>query len=475
MDDVNLALTMQTSSLLPLGEKDLPEAPPFRKLIGPSFIILGLGLGSGEVILWPYLSSNYGLGLIWGMVLGITMQFFINMEVERYALINGESIFVGFARILKWLPTWFIISTFLGFGWPGIGLAGATLLGSAIGIENTHLIGIIVFVIIGLILSLGKVLYKTVETIEKYLIIIGVPLIMILTFYLAEKADFVALAQGIIGQGDGFMFLPIGIVIGQFLAAVTYAGAGGNLNLAQSCYVRDKGYGMGCYADKITSLFTEKGGKKKFSLTGNTFPVNEENLKRFKKWWKAINLEHLLIFWMLGLITMLTLSLLAYTTTFGKGLDTSGIQFVISEAYEIGIETLPFIGTLFLVVTGIMLLATQLTVLDSSSRIMTENFLLLRKTGEFNVSKVYYIILWTQILFGIAVFSAGFDHPLTLIILGAIINAFTMFVYTGLILFLNNRLLAKELRPSIFRNGVLFATFIFLGVFCTLTAIEKLS
>ncbi len=466
---------MQTSSLLPLGEKDLPEAPPFRKLIGPSFIILGLGLGSGEVILWPYLSSNYGLGLIWGMVLGITMQFFINMEVERYALINGESIFVGFARILKWLPTWFIISTFLGFGWPGIGLAGATLLGSAIGIENTHLIGIIVFVIIGLILSLGKVLYKTVETIEKYLIIIGVPLIMILTFYLAEKADFVALAQGIIGQGDGFMFLPIGIVIGQFLAAVTYAGAGGNLNLAQSCYVRDKGYGMGCYADKITSLFTEKGGKKKFSLTGNTFPVNEENLKRFKKWWKAINLEHLLIFWMLGLITMLTLSLLAYTTTFGKGLDTSGIQFVISEAYEIGIETLPFIGTLFLVVTGIMLLATQLTVLDSSSRIMTENFLLLRKTGEFNVSKVYYIILWTQILFGIAVFSAGFDHPLTLIILGAIINAFTMFVYTGLILFLNNRLLAKELRPSIFRNGVLFATFIFLGVFCTLTAIEKLS
>jgi len=32
---------------LALGSKDLPEAPPLRKLIGPSFIILGLGLGSG--------------------------------------------------------------------------------------------------------------------------------------------------------------------------------------------------------------------------------------------------------------------------------------------------------------------------------------------------------------------------------------------------------------------------------------------
>ena len=34
-----------------LKTKTLPEALSLRKLIGPSFIILGLGLGSGEVIL----------------------------------------------------------------------------------------------------------------------------------------------------------------------------------------------------------------------------------------------------------------------------------------------------------------------------------------------------------------------------------------------------------------------------------------
>lgn len=32
----------------------LPKAPPLKSLIGPSFIILGLGLGSGEIILWPF-------------------------------------------------------------------------------------------------------------------------------------------------------------------------------------------------------------------------------------------------------------------------------------------------------------------------------------------------------------------------------------------------------------------------------------
>ena len=118
-----------------------------------------------------------------------------------------------------------------------------------------------------------------------------------------------------------------------------------------------------------------------------------------------------------------------------------------------------------------MLFATQLTVLDSTTRIITENILLL-KDGQsaFNVSKVYYLVLWLQILFGISVFSLGFDQPLTLIILGAVINAFSMFVYTGILLWLNNRSLAKELRPARWRNCVLALTFIFFGSFCVVTA-----
>ena len=106
----------------------MPEAPRFRKLIGPSFILLGLGLGSGEVILWPYLVANWGLGIIWGAILGITFQFFMNMEIERYALTKGESIFVGLARKFKFFPIWFIFSTLAGFIWPGIAAASAKLL-----------------------------------------------------------------------------------------------------------------------------------------------------------------------------------------------------------------------------------------------------------------------------------------------------------------------------------------------------------
>ncbi len=463
--------------MTPLGRKTLPQAPALRQLLGPSFIILGLGLGSGEVILWPYMASNYGLGIVWGILVGITMQFFINMEVERYALVHGESVFVGFARLWRWFPVWFIASTFLGFGWPGIGLFGATLFGHVLGGVDPRVLGVGIFLAIGAILTLGSVLYKTVETLQKYLIGIGVPFIAILTYYLADVSDLQLLAKGLVGMGsvDGvpYFFLPEGVVFGTFLGALAYAGAGGNLNLAQSCYVRDKGYAMGAYADKITGIISGKE-QKAFSLTGHTFESTPENLRTFRTWWKLVNTEHFLVFWLLGLFTMLTLSLLAFITTFGLEGNASGIAFVVNEAVAIGRETLPIVGSLFLIVTGTMLCATQLTVLDSTSRIMTENVLVLTPKATHNVSRSYYVVLWMQIFFGIAVFLAGFDQPLTLIILGAMLNAFSMFVYTGILLWMNNRLLAPELRPALWRNLVMLCTFVFLGAFCFITAAEKL-
>lgn len=451
------------------ARKPLPPAPKLRKLIGPSFIILGLGLGSGEVILWPYLTSNFGLGMAWAIVLGITMQFFINMEVERYAIIHGESIFVGFARRWKWLPAWFILSTFFGFGWPGIGLAGAMLVSGALGVDHVHQVAIVLFLCIGFFLTLGRVLYKSVEKLQMVVIGLGVPFIFLLALYLSRSADVVALARGLMGQGEGFWFLPMGVPLATFLGALAYSGAGGNLNLAQSCYVRDKGYGMGRYADRITSLITGEGSSQQISLRGSTFAITDENMKRWHKWWKVTNLEHLFIFWGLGLVMMVLLSFLSYVTTFGAAGNAEGIHFILQEAAVIAERTLPVFGMLFLVATGLMLLATQLTVLDSTSRIMTENALLLFKKRTARVSLWYYLILWTQIFFGIAVFSLGFDQPRELIVLGAVVNAFTMFISTGLLFLFNNRVLARPFRPSLWRNAALLFTFIFLGFFCGVT------
>ena len=460
-------------ALKPLSINPLPSPLPLKKLIGPSFIFLGLGLGSGEIILWPYLTANFGMGIIWAALLGITFQFFMNMEIERYALVHGESVFVGLARKLKYISFWFLLSTFIPWIWPGIIASSAKLFGATVGITDTTYLTIILLIVIGLILSLGPVLYKTVESFQKILISIGVPTIFGLSVILADKTDFTALAKGTVGIGDGYMFFPEGIVMASFLAAFAYAGAGGNLNLAQSFYVREKGYGMGKYAGRITSLFTGKG--EEVSLTGSRFEVNSESLISFKQWWRNINIEHFVIFWITGGITIALLGLLSYTTVFGLEGNKQGIGFVINEGKVIGEKLFPFAGTFFLIVGGLMLFGTQLTVFDATSRILSENIVisLHQKLSERNIPKVYYIVLWLQILAGIVILLLGFTEPLALLVTAAMLNAVAMFVHIGLTLWLNSTSLDKPLRPSLVRKSAMLLAFLFYGGFSAFVVYDR--
>lgn len=452
--------------------KELPDPPKsFLKILGPSFILLGLGLGSGEIILWPYLSSNFGLGIIWAAVLGITIQFFWNMEIERYALIMGESVFVGFRKLGRLLPFWFILSTFLGFGWPGIIASSAKILSEALTIKQFSLpavqagnLAILLLLLIGIILTLGPSLYKTVERFQKVVIGLGIPFILLLTLLLAKSTDWFSLFNGLVGRGQNYFLLPSDLPLLTFLGALAFAGAGGNLNLSQSFYIKERGYAMGKYSGKISSLIT--GKEEKVNLEGQTFETNLQNLKKFKQWWRVVNLEHGIIFWLTGAFTILLLALLAYSTTFGKAGNLAGIDFIINESKMIGLSLGNILGWLFLLGTGIMLFATQFTVLDSTSRIITENVLLAsRRLQRIKVNIIYYSILWLQIFFGIVIFLLGFSEPRTLITIGAVINALAMFAGIGLTFWLNLKTLPQPLQPSIFRRLILLFSFLFFGFF----------
>jgi hypothetical protein len=451
--------------------EEIPPAPSFKKLLGPSFILLGLGLGSGELIMWPYLTSNFGMGIIWAALLGVTMQFFMNMEIERYALVRGESVFVGLARVGKIFPVWFIFSTLIPWIWPGIITSSAVILGEVFGITNIKLFSVILLLLVGVILTLGPVLYKTQESIQKYIVLIGTPFILILSFFLAKTPDWIKLGEGLIGKGDGFWFLPAAIPFASFFGAVAYAGAGGNLNLAQSFYIKEKGFGMGKYAGRITSLLT--GKTEKISLTGTKFVLDEIQMSRFRKWWHLINFEHGIVFWFIGSLTIISLAFLSYVTVFGNG-NIGNISFIVKESLVIGQKTFPFLGRAFLVVAGFMLFSTQLGVMDTTSRILAENLTLtsLKVFPSVQIRRNFYLFLWLQIVLGIVVIVAGFTQPFALLTLSAVLNAVAMFVHVGLILFLNLRKLEKPIRPSFFRVAILVVTFIFFGYFSVRTFVS---
>jgi len=299
---------------------------------------------------------------------------------------------------------------------------------------------------------------------------------------LASPADFAATAQGIVGQGDGYFLLPAGIAMTSFLAALAYSGAGGNLNLSQSFYIKEKGLGMGKYAGRITSVLTAKttAPSNKSLLTGTKFPANAENVREFRRWWRVVNAEHFVVFWLTGTVTIVLLSLLAYVTTFGSDAKTAGdISFVLREGARIGELLAPAVGTFFLIIVGLTLFGTQLTVYDAVGRIMTENTILASRgrIAERHIPRTYYITLWLLILSAIAITLSGFTQPLQLIFIAAVMNAVAMFIHVGLTLWVNKTLLPKPIRPNTWRTVAMVLAFLFYGgfsVFVIVTELHKL-
>ncbi len=435
---------------------ELPEPISLKKSIGPSVILLGLSLGSGELIMWPYLVSQYGLGIIWGGAAGITFQYFLNTEIMRYTLAWGESVFVGWRRWSRLIPLWFVFSTVIPWALPGFVTTSASMLQYLIPGLSIKFTAICLLLLTGLIISSGKTLYKTMERVQFILLSLGIPTIAFLTFYLARGADWLALAHGLVGQGEGYRWLPSGIALGAFLGAFAYSGAGGNLNLSQSSYIKEKGFGMGKYAAKISSLLS---GKQVARLDGQLFTLSAANLSRFRRWWRLVREEHAIVFWGIGLLTILLLAVLSAASTRIAGRPGGeGLTFFAHEAEMIGGSTYPIFGSIFVAVGALMIFTTQLGILESASRIISENLLLFKHPiqAEVNASKTFYFVLWAELGFSILFLISGISEPLALLTLGALLNAAAMMVAFILILFLNRRL-PKPIRPTLVRQFILVA------------------
>src|ERR671917_946685 len=116
------------SKYLPAVEdRDLPEPRGLRNYMGASVILLATALGSGELILWPYITSQVGLALVWLSVVGITVQYFLNMEIERYTLATGETAVTGFSRMWVGWSVIMILGAILPNTFPGWAASGGAV------------------------------------------------------------------------------------------------------------------------------------------------------------------------------------------------------------------------------------------------------------------------------------------------------------------------------------------------------------
>jgi hypothetical protein len=157
-----------TKNLPPMEVRELPEPLPLGKLIGASVILLATALGSGELLIWPYITTQAGVGLLWLATLGFLSQYFLNMEIERYTLATGETAVTGFSRFWKLWGIVFVLGAILPNAFPGWAASAATSLTFLFGLSDTTVPWIVTILLlsIDLAITVSPVVYNTIERVE---------------------------------------------------------------------------------------------------------------------------------------------------------------------------------------------------------------------------------------------------------------------------------------------------------------------
>jgi hypothetical protein len=455
---------------LPTREvRDLP-APPrnYWRLVGPGIVTSGLALGSGEFVLWPLIASQVGLVLLWGALIGVVTQFFINMEVERYTLATGETALTGFNRFWRHWGLVFAILVFFGNLWPGWVLSSATLSTFLFGGSPT-MIAIILLLVIGAALTLAPVIYVALERLM-FVKVAAVSILVVLAISFAiEDTTWRQLPTGFLSFGT----IPAELNIALVFGAIAYAGTGGGINLCQSNWIRDKGFGMGQYVPRLVSPVTGQEEAER-TVTSYTFEPTVPNMTRWMSWWRFANVEQLFSFVLITLATIGLTSMLAHSTLFGVPGLPNDVSFLRLEAQALEASVGRWFAVLFLAVGTFSLFGAAMGIIDVTSRLAAD---ILKSTymprSAISESQLYFWLVWGIVVLGCGILLSGPRQPITLLVISACTAGTMMFVYSILLIALNRSKLPAAIRIKGFRVGVLVWATMLYGSLAAMTIYQQ--
>ncbi len=434
--------------------KPFPKLKFSLKNIGASIVSLGLGLGSGEYILWPFLVVLHGFDILWGALLGITIQLFLIIELQRYTSVRGEDFVSGIYRLNKKLPILLIFFAVIGFGWPGFATSSTKLLSDVVTISPNlySILPYFILVCCAALLVFGKDVYKKVEFVQTSIVFVSFIFIIYLFIRLFDLQIVSEMLQGVLGLGNNSFGILSSEDLTIFIGAVAYAGTGGVLILSQSFYTIDEKHGMTRYVPKIKD--------EEHLAHYNVAPDESEgSIKNFKSLRRFQIFENTTFFWLLGILTICMLGYISHVLLKDTVDIPKDLSFLKFQAEVLGMQFGSFFSIFFILIGFFALISVQLGIYDITARIFV--YTLIKYHSHLKTAFLYNIGVSIQLFIGIFILLIGFKEPLWLITTGAVINAFTMAFIAISIVAMNRRLLKGEYRSNMFVNTVLICSSIF--------------
>lgn len=455
-------------SLWPAFEyKDLPDPPHWTRAVGVGVVVVGMAMGTGELILWPYLTARWGLDVLWFALVGITIQYFINQEVARHTLATGESFFTSSARALRYTPLFFLLSAVVLYVWPAWATALGTILARLLGFGGYTLWAWVSLALVLVITFSGKIAYEVLEKSLKVTVPLFTLLLVVISFHNLTVDILQKAFLGIFNFG----YVPPDVDWDVLLGAIVFAGAGGMLNLCVSLWYRDKQAGMARYVGRIANPIS--GRPEAVAVTGFHFPETVENMQRWRAWMQYVRVDQGVIFWFLGLVSLLLLSVNSYAVLSPLGLVPEGLNLAVEQARIFAEEWGTLGEFIYLAMAYLMLFSVMWTVLDALTRIVTDIIHTNARAGHLeaifsfgryvSIHHLYYGLMVLFVL--ISALLVPFKQPLTFLLITSALGGLVTAIYMPLLIYLNNWKLPHMLRPGLFTNVMLVASTVFYWFF----------
>jgi len=454
-----------------LRQGDMPEMKgSFWHMVGPGAIMVGLAVGSGELVLWPWITARFGLIMAWAPLLAVFFQCWFNIEIGRWAIATGESAMNGVARasmgfiylfifflvILTMLPGWGRLTAatlrFLLFPEGGFWSEGSVW-------ATDWLWTLPVTVAVWLVLLGSKKIYSGVERTVMVMVLIIIVGMVLVAVRIGTVEDVGRLGSGIftfppiIHLDNDFDFL-------RFFGALVFAGNGGFGILFYSYYLRDKGIGMG---QRFPMLEVDMKGKEiQEDETGYLYEDNPLNAQRFRAWKRYLNQD---IIWLFGATTVVTLFLFmfaSFVVLYPQPLGFGDSDLIWKLSSILGSVMGTWGRYLFLIIGIAALFSTILANTDGGVRMWTDMihkaFKSSRKWTAGQMVVPILFITWPIGFFSLWFFETQGVTVLDFFFISASINGIVMTIIIPTILYMNLKVLPRSARP-----GPLSVTFTLMG------------
>ncbi|MFQ5691579.1 MAG: Nramp family divalent metal transporter [Nitrospinota bacterium] len=444
------------------GRRAVPRFPGIRAVLGPGVVWAALAQGSGELIWWPYLTARYGTALLGLLIPAALMQLWISVEIGRYTVNTGETIFAGFQRMSRVYAALLWVGLVCISAWFGAyAAAGGTSLAELTGFPagwsprgRTLLWACATIVVFFSVLLFSPVVYAWIERIMWAVAGLSVAGVLAAVAYpevfRLGGAFFRALVTPRAGLPPGWRPSDTPIL----LTALAFAGMGGYFNFLYSYWLHEKRVGMARYMGRVTSPIT--GVEERSPEGALLFEDTPGNRRRHRRWTRYLWSETLMGLGV-NLVTVTLMCWLALALLHPRGLIPKGWEIAVVQARFFSFAWGPVGKAVFLVVAALFLADTWLTITDGVARMHTD-YLRAASARARRRPVQWWYYFWVILLTALSLSTLWFRQPGTLIVIVGVVSFLSMAVYAPGLIYLNYfrmpKLLPSWVRPHP-ANGVI--------------------